>query len=112
MDFYLTGRYHSVSSALYMAVPVVSLSWHVKYEDIMSLFFEGPPVINCRKKSVEESFSIIKKYYFNRSWFNREKILGEREKVLKKIDRSIYLLVRQIEKYYEQKMIGSKRGKR
>ncbi|MFX1521861.1 MAG: polysaccharide pyruvyl transferase family protein, partial [Promethearchaeota archaeon] len=73
LDFYVTGRYHSISSALFMAVPTVALSWHIKYKDIVSLFLEEFKVIVCRKNSVEKSMALIKEAYFNRQWFDRER---------------------------------------
>jgi polysaccharide pyruvyl transferase WcaK-like protein len=99
LDFYVTSRYHSVSSALSMGIPVVSLSWHIKYQDIMSLFLDDFLVIDCRTTGVEEALSLIEKYYTNRSWFNREKVLEKKEEIVKQIDKSIEILVEELEKY-------------
>jgi polysaccharide pyruvyl transferase WcaK-like protein len=96
MDFYITGRYHSVASVLYMGIPVVSLSWHIKYKDIMSLFLDDFPLINCRKTDVEKALRIIKKYYYDEKWFNKEKVLERREKINSKIDKSIALVAEYI----------------
>jgi len=98
LDFYITGRYHSVSSALTMAVPTVTLSWHIKYKDIISLFSDELPIISCRQKSVEQSLALIKDYYYNRQWFNREKILERKKEVIKKIDKSITIVVDEIKR--------------
>lgn len=98
MDFYVTGRYHSVASALFMGVPVVSLSWHIKYKDIMSLFLDNPPIINCRDISVENALSLIKKHYYDRKWFDKEEILKKREEVSRDINKSIKLIADEVKK--------------
>uniref|UniRef100_A0A7C3WM86 Polysaccharide pyruvyl transferase family protein n=1 Tax=Dictyoglomus turgidum TaxID=513050 RepID=A0A7C3WM86_9BACT len=99
LDFYITGRYHSISSALSMGIPVVPLSWHMKYQDIMSLFLDDFLAIDCRTTGVEEAFSLIEKYYSNRQWFNRDKVLEKKEEIIKQIDESIEILVEELRKY-------------
>lgn len=99
MDFYITGRYHSVASALFMAVPVISLSWHIKYRDIMSLFLDELPIIDCRKASIQDAMFLIKKYYYDRSWFDKEKVLEKKEKINQEIKESIKLVVDEIQKF-------------
>jgi len=106
LDFYVTGRYHSVSSALSMAVPVVSLSWHIKYEDILSLFLDDFLTIDCRTIDVNEALSLIKKYYYNRQWFNKKEVLKKKKMVIQQIDRSINILVEEIKKYINHKKTG------
>lgn len=96
LDFYITGRYHSVSSALFMAVPTVAFSWHVKYRDIISLFFDKAPIICCREKSVEESVALIKDYYYNRQWFDRAKLLERKKEIIVEIDKSITIIIDEI----------------
>jgi polysaccharide pyruvyl transferase WcaK-like protein len=98
LDFYITGRYHSVSSALFMAVPTVVLSWHIKYRDIIRLFSDEFPIINCRDKSVEESLELIKDYYFNRQWFNRTELLERKEEIIEEIDKSVAIVVEEIDR--------------
>jgi len=99
LDFYITGRYHSVSSALSMGVPVVSFSWHIKYRDIMSLFLDDFLVIDCETTGVNKSLSLIKEYYNNRQWFNKEEVIKRKEDAIKHIGKSIDMLVGEIKKY-------------
>jgi polysaccharide pyruvyl transferase WcaK-like protein len=96
LDFYITGRYHSVSSALFMAVPTVVLSWHIKYKDIICLFSDEFPIINCRDKSAEKSLELIKDYYLNRQWFNRTELLERKKEIIEEIDKSIAMVVEEI----------------
>jgi len=103
LNFYVTGRYHSVSSALSMGVPIVSLSWHIKYKDIMSLFLEDFLAIDCRTTGIEQSLSLIKKYFEERSWFNKNKVLIKKEKLIKEIDRSIGILAKEIRRDIKNK---------
>lgn len=98
LDFYVTGRYHSVSSALSMGIPVVALSWHIKYKDIMSLFLDDILAIDCRITNIKESLSLITKYYNDRQWFNKDEVLKRKESIIKQIDRSINILVDEIKK--------------
>ena len=98
LEFYVTGRYHSVSSALFMAVPTVVLSWHTKYKDILSLFSENFPIVDCRTNAVEKSVSLIKKAYFNRQWFDRENVLEKKKEVDREIDESIKIIAAEIER--------------
>lgn len=99
LDFYVTSRYHSVSSALSMAVPVVSLSWHIKYEDIMSLFLDDFLTVNCRITDVNKALLLIKKYYYDREWFNKKEVFKKKRMVIQQIDRSINILADEIRKY-------------
>ena len=96
LDFYITARYHALSSALSVAIPVVSLSWHIKYRDIMSLFMDNFLAIDSRETSVELAYEQIIKYYENRDWFNQEDILSRKDKIIKKIDKSIKLIADEI----------------
>jgi len=96
LNFYITARYHALSSALSMAVPAISLSWHIKYKDIMSLFLDDYLVINCRNTGIDKALSLIKKYYYNRQWFNKEKIIERKKKIIEDIDKSINMLVNEI----------------
>lgn len=97
MDFYVTGRYHSVCSALYMNTPVIPLSWHTKYLDVMSVFLKKPPIINCRNMNMENALSLIKRKYSEQNWFD---IDNEKKKdVEKEIDTSISYVVQYINGY-------------
>lgn len=97
-NFYIAARYHAVASALSMAIPVVSLSWHIKYKDIMSLFLDDFLTVDCRKVNINKAFSLIEKYYNDQKWFDKEKVLKRKENVIKKIDKSISLIVNEIKK--------------
>lgn len=97
MDFYVTGRYHSVASALFMGVPVISLSWHTKYRDILTLFLDEPPIVECEKTTIEDAISLIKKHYSHRDWFDRAKVAERKARVCKEIDKSIQLIADQID---------------
>ncbi len=68
LDFYITGRYHSVCSAIYMRVPTVVMSWHIKYIDLLSLFYDEFLSLDVRANSTEKSFLKIKEYYESREW--------------------------------------------
>ncbi len=96
LDFYVTARYHALSSALSVAIPVISLSWHIKYRDIMSLFMDNFLTIDSRKTSVGQAFEQIMKYYKNRDWFIKEDILSRKDKITKKITESIKLITDEI----------------
>jgi len=96
LDFYITGRYHSVCSALYMGVPTVCFAWHIKYKDVLSMFLDEYPIINCRKDSIKDGMNLILKYYNDRSWFDKDDVLKRRKEVNVQIDRSIELIVEEI----------------
>lgn len=98
LDFYVTGRYHSMSSALFMGVPTVALSWHMKYKDMISLFVEDFRIIACRKNSVEKSVALIKESYFNRQWFDRERVLKRKKEIVKEIDESVNIVANEIKR--------------
>ena len=93
LSFYITGRYHSVASALYMGTPVVSLSWHIKYTDIMSEFLDDFPVVDSRNTPVDDAMDLIRKYHADMKWFDREKIRFNRERIEKEVERSIKMIV-------------------
>ena len=98
LNFYITGRYHGLSSALSMNIPVIALSWHIKYKDMMSLFLDDFLSIDCRTSGVQGSLSLIEKYYKKRDWFNEDKVKERKKKVLKKINESMEILVKSIKK--------------
>jgi polysaccharide pyruvyl transferase WcaK-like protein len=107
LDFYVTGRYHSMSSALFMAVPTVALSWHMKYKDMISLFVEDFGVIDCRTNSVERSVALIKESYFNRQWFDRERVLERKKKIEKEINESVNILANEITRSLREGKTGA-----
>ena len=96
LEFYITSRYHSLSSALSMCVPVVSLSWHIKYKDIMSLFLDDFLAIDSKSTGLEDALYLIKKYYEDQHWFNKDEVKAKKEALVKQIDESISLLVNEI----------------
>jgi len=98
LEFYITSRYHSLSSALSMLVPVISLSWHIKYKDIMSLFLDDYLVVDSRSLNIKEALRLIEKYYKDQSWFNVEIVKKRKENLIQKIDESIRILVEEIKK--------------
>ncbi len=93
LSYYITGRYHSVASALYMGTPVVSLAWHVKYADIMSEFLDVYPVIDSRSTPIDEALSLIGRYHDDLSWFDREKVKENRERIGREIEQSIQMIL-------------------
>ncbi|MFA5095658.1 MAG: polysaccharide pyruvyl transferase family protein [Candidatus Paceibacterota bacterium] len=98
LEFYITGRYHGLSSALSIAVPVISLSWHKKYRDMMSLFLDDFLTVDCKTTSISDSVELIKKYYEDRKWFNKEKVLKRKNQIIEQIDRSVEILIKEIKK--------------
>jgi len=104
MDFYVAGRYHSVASALFMGVPVVSLSWHIKYRDLMTLFLNEPPLVDCEKTTVDNAMSLIEKYYRRRDWFDAAKVAQRKAEVSREVKKSIELIVDQINKFLTERM--------
>lgn len=93
LSFYVTGRYHSVASALYMETPVVSLSWHIKYTDIMSEFLEDFLSLDSRNTAIDEALVLIGKYHDNPAWFDKEKIIENRERIEREIEKSIRMMI-------------------
>lgn len=91
LSFYITARYHSICSALYMKIPTICLSWHIKYFDLYSMFLDKFCIINCRTENVKDSIKKIKEYYEDISWFDKDKLTNNKKKVLLKIDKSIKL---------------------
>lgn len=106
LDFYVTGRYHSLSSSLSMGIPTVSLSWHMKYGDIISLFLEDMPIIDCRVHLIEKATELVQEYYHNRQWFDREKVLERRKELVAEIDKSVNILTSVIESRLDEGKTG------
>jgi polysaccharide pyruvyl transferase WcaK-like protein len=106
LDFYITGRYHSMSSALFMAVPTVALSWHMKYKDMISLFVEDLRVIDCKKTSVERSIALIKESYFNRQWFDKDKVSERKQEIDDELNESVNILAKEITRGLQKEKTG------
>ncbi len=93
LSFYVTGRYHSVASALYMGVPVICLAWHIKYIDIMSEFLDDFLAVDCRNTGINDAWLLIRKYHEDMSWFDRQKIRSNRLRIERQVERSIKMIM-------------------
>lgn len=91
LSFYVTGRYHGLISSLYMGVPTVVFSWHVKYRDVLSLFLDKFPMIKPNTSS-EETLKVIKEYYDNQKWFDKDKVKQKLEEVKKEVNVGLRLI--------------------
>ena len=92
LDFCVTGRFHAVVSCLATGVPVVPLSWHVKYHDLISLYPAHFRLIDSRRLSVTNAFALIREAYENRKWFEKTKILKRNAVLKKQINRSVEII--------------------
>lgn len=97
LDFYVTSRFHALSSALAMQIPVVALSWHKKYQDLMSLFLDEYLVIDSRQTTTGDAYNQVKRFYLNRSWFNQTLMNKRQKSFVREIDKSINLIVSYLE---------------
>ena len=68
-DAVIAARYHSVIAALSSAVPVIAVSWHYKYSEVMNLFNQDDFIFDVSKCNTE---LLIDK--FELLWRNRNKI--------------------------------------
>ncbi len=93
LSFYVTGRYHSVASALYMATPVVSLAWHVKYTDIMGEFLDEYLVIDSRSTNIDDACRLIRKYRDDLSWYDKAKVRENRDRIGREVDKSVQMIL-------------------
>jgi len=98
-SFYITGRYHSLTSALVNLVPVVPLSWHVKYSDVINMFTKNDVSINVNKTSSEEAISQIIDRYNDRNWYNVDEMRNNKVKVLNEVQKSMDLINSEIIKW-------------
>ncbi len=89
LSFYITGRYHGLISSLYMGVPSVVFSWHGKYRDALSLFLDEFPIIDSNTNS---EIQLIKEYYHNQKWFDKEKVKQKLEGVKKEVNVGLELI--------------------
>ncbi|MFN0076457.1 MAG: polysaccharide pyruvyl transferase family protein [Prosthecobacter sp.] len=53
-DVHIGSRYHSVVAALSAAVPAISLSWHHKYADIMTIYEQSKFVLDGQSQTLVE----------------------------------------------------------
>ncbi len=104
-DFYITGRYHGLCSGLNTLRPVVSLAWHMKYQDAMSLFFDKYLVVDCRANSVDDAFELIKKYYKDRSWYNKTDMKKRKDVVVNLVNENVKILADEIKRYQNERTI-------
>ncbi|MCK4980761.1 MAG: polysaccharide pyruvyl transferase family protein, partial [Candidatus Delongbacteria bacterium] len=98
LNFYITSRYHSLASALKMRIPTISLSWHIKYKDIMKLYLDKFLTIDCRTKNISEAMNLIDEFYENRDWFSKEVMQKRQVGIEKEIGKSIEMIVEDIKK--------------
>jgi len=99
LNFYISARYHAIASAICMCVPVIALAWHIKYEDLLSLFSNKFPVINCQQQNVDEALALIRERYLNKGWFDDARIKKDMLTINKQIDNSADIMVNEIEKF-------------
>ena len=98
LNFYITSRYHSLASALKMRIPTISLSWHIKYNDIMKLYLDKFLTIDCRTTNISDAMKLIDKFYENRDWFSKELMQKRQTEIEKEIEKSIEMIVEDIQK--------------
>ena len=96
LSFYVTSRYHSLASALNMNIPTISLSWHIKYQDIMKLYLNKFLTIDCRKTNIPDAIQLLDEFYKNRDWFSKELMQKRQTKIEKEIENSIKMIVEDI----------------
>ena len=96
LSFYVTSRYHSLASALKMRIPTISLSWHIKYKDIMNLYLDKFLTIDCRKTNITNAMQLVDEYYKNRDWFSKDLLQKRQTKIEKEIENSIKMIVEDI----------------
>ncbi|MHA2018169.1 MAG: polysaccharide pyruvyl transferase family protein [Promethearchaeota archaeon] len=98
LSFYITSRYHSLASALKMRIPTISLSWHIKYKDIMKLYLDKFLTIDCRKINISDAMKMIDGFYENRDWFSKKLMQKRQSEVENEIRKSIKMIVGDIKK--------------
>ena len=91
LSFYITGRYHGLISSLYMGVPTIVFSWHIKYQDLLSFFLDKFPMIKSNTTN-EEAFELIKENYKNQEWFNKKEVEQKLAEVKKKVEEGLALI--------------------
>jgi polysaccharide pyruvyl transferase WcaK-like protein len=96
LSFYVTSRYHSLASALNMNIPTISLSWHIKYKDIMKLYLDKFLTIDCRKSNIPDAMQMVDEFYKNRDWFSKDLMQKRQTKIEKEIENSIKMIVEDI----------------
>jgi polysaccharide pyruvyl transferase WcaK-like protein len=98
LSFYVTSRYHSLASALKMRIPTISLSWHIKYKDLMKLYLDKFLTIDCRTTNISDAMKLIDKFYKNRGWFSKKLMQKRQTEIEKEIEKSIEMIVEDIQK--------------
>lgn len=58
-DVHIGSRYHSVVAALSAAVPAISLSWHHKYADIMTIYEQPKFVLDGQSQTLVEDCTVM-----------------------------------------------------
>lgn len=90
-ELHIGARYHSVIAALSTATPVISLSWHNKYLDIMKMYGLEKYVVN----NAEESLDLIDELIRNKDSITEQ--LKERQLLLmSKIEINTQMMVEMI----------------
>ncbi len=98
LSFYITSRYHSLASGLKMITPTISLSWHIKYEDILKLYLDKFLAIDCYTTNISDSMELIDEFYKNRDWFSKESMQRKQAEVENEIGKSIEMIFNDIKK--------------
>ena len=83
-DAIIAARYHSVIAALSSAVPLIAVSWHHKYTEVMNLFNQGDFIFDVSKCDAElliDQFGLL--------WSNRNKIRKDLQERLPEIIKTI-----------------------
>jgi hypothetical protein len=81
-----------------MKIPTISLSWHIKYEDIMKLYLDKFLIVDCRTKNITESLKLIDEFYEQRDWFCEEIMHKKQNEIENEIKCSIDMIVDDIKK--------------
>lgn len=58
-DVHVGSRYHSVVAALSSGVPAISMSWHHKYADIMTIYEQSKFVLDGQSRSLVEDCTVM-----------------------------------------------------
>ena len=80
----IASRYHTVVAALSSGVPTVSLSWHEKYRDLMSLFAQQEHVCDLETCDFDTLSSTIMNV-----WENRVAIRNEINKHIPEVKKNV-----------------------
>ena len=78
----------------------------MKYKDMISLFVEDLRVIDCKKTSVERSIALIKESYFNRQWFDKDKVSERKQEIDDELNESVNILAKEITRGLQKEKTG------